>query len=141
MHNLDFRKLEEYFVIGLRLSLALIFFWFGALKVIGYNPVYDIVYATFPFLAGGAGNIALGFVEAVIGVGLALNIFPVAIHIALILHLSGTMLTFLVAPELMFEPIFPILTLSGEFVAKNAVLAMAGLVVVAREVVKRGRVF
>lgn len=120
---------EKNLLVGLRLSLGAIFFWFGALKVAGYNPVFEIVNSTFPLLANGAGAMILGLVETLIGLGLFFNIFPIVIHIALILHLSGTFLTFIFAPELMFQPYFPILTLAGEFVFKNAALAMAGLVV------------
>ncbi|MBI4137352.1 DUF417 family protein [Candidatus Roizmanbacteria bacterium] len=124
---------EGVLIFLLRISLGLVFFWFGALKVAGFNPVYDIVYSTFPMLASGTGNIVLGAVEAVIGILLLLNVFVALAHILLILHLSGTFLTFISAPELMFDPYFPVLTLAGEFVFKNAVLAFAGLVVFAHE--------
>lgn len=114
---------------ALRISLGLVFFWFGALKIIGYNPVYEIVYASFPFLASGTGNVILGAVETLIGAGLLLNVFTLVTHSALILHLLGTFSVFLLGSDLMFNPYFPVLTLSGEFVFKNAVLVVAGLVV------------
>lgn len=114
----------------LRISLGIVFFWFGVLKVAGYNPVYEIIYSSFPFFGEGIGNQILGIIEAVIGLGLLLNIVPTIIHISLLLHLLGTFLVFILAPDLMFDPNFPILTLSGEFVFKNVVLATAGLVVV-----------
>lgn len=122
-------KTEDKLIIGLRISLGLIFFWFGALKVAGYNPVFEIVNSSFPFLASGIGNIALGLVEAVIGLGLVSRLFPKIIHTALFFHLLGTFSVFISAPSLMFDPYFPVLTLSGEFVFKNITLAMAGLVV------------
>ena len=31
----------------LRIAIGIVFFWFGALKLAGFNPVYDIVYASF----------------------------------------------------------------------------------------------
>ncbi len=120
---------EKNLVVGLRLSLGAIFFWFGALKVAGHNPVFEIVNSTFPFLANGTGNTILGAVEVIIGLGLFSNVFPVITTFVLLAHLAGTFLTFALAPEMMFAPHFPILTLAGEFVFKNAVLAMAGLVV------------
>lgn len=116
---------------GLRLSLGLIFFWFGILKVFGYNPVYDLVYAVHPVLVTSAGNFVLGAVEALIGLLLLVNVLPRLTHVALVIHLIGTFLTFVTAPELMFSPHFPILTFAGEFVFKNLTLAMAGLVVLA----------
>lgn len=119
---------ENRLVAGLRISLGAIFFWFGALKVAGYNPVYEIVNATFPVFSDGYGNIILGALEALIGLGLFANVFRRVTHIALLAHLTGTFATFVLAPELMFAPHFPILTLAGEFVFKNVTLAMAGLV-------------
>lgn len=122
-------KIEDKLITGLRISLGLIFFWFGALKVAGYNPVYEIVNASFPYLATGVGNVVLGLIETAIGLGLLFVAFPKVIHMVLFIHLLGTFSVFISAPELMFQPHFPILTLSGEFVFKNATLAMAGLVV------------
>ncbi|MBI5732546.1 hypothetical protein HY967_01120 [Candidatus Jorgensenbacteria bacterium] len=126
---IDLSNVENRLITGLRLSLGVVFVWFGALKIFGYNPVHDIVYSVFPFLASGTGLISLGVLEFVIGAVLLLNFFRVPVHILLILHLLGTFLTFLAAPNLMFQPYFPVLTLAGEFVFKNTVLAMAGLVV------------
>ncbi len=125
------RRFQDRLVASLRISLGLIFLWFGGLKVFGYNPVYEIVAASFPMFAEGAGNIFLGGIEALIGLGLLVRIFPVVVHLALLVHLTGTFFVFFSAPELMFQPRFPILTLQGEFVFKNATLAMAGLVTLA----------
>ncbi len=116
-------------IVALRISLGLVFFWFGALKVFGYNPVYDLVYASFPWFAYGTGNLILGLGETAIGFGLLTNILPKLTHTFLILHLTGTLSVFFTGPEVVFNPHFPMLNLAGEFVFKNVVLAMAGLVV------------
>jgi putative oxidoreductase len=135
----SFRELERspefkrWVVVGLRIALGLVFFWFGMLKVLGYNPVFDIVNASFPMLATDTGNVALGLLETAIGIGLLFRLFPHALHTVLFLHMMGTLSVFLTAPELMFSPSFPILTLAGEFVFKNIVLAISGLVVLFHE--------
>lgn len=116
-------------ITALRLSLGVIFIWFGGLKVLGFNPVYELVNSSFPFLAAGSGNIFLGLLEFAIGLGLVINKPLLYTHIALALHLAGTFITFILAPDLMFEPYFPVLTLEGEFVMKNAILGLSGLVV------------
>lgn len=116
-------------VLGLRISLGLIFLWFGLLKVFGFNPVFEIIYASFPMLADGFGFLILGLFETIIGIGLLFNIFPLLVHIALVGHLLGTLSVFFLGPELMFNPYFPILSLSGEFVFKNVALLTAGFVV------------
>ncbi len=109
--------------------MGLIFLWFGLLKLVGVNPVIDIVYGSWPFLAQGVGNFALGLLETIIGAGLLFNIVPVLVHAALIGHLIGTFSVFILAPEIVFDPYFPFLTLAGEFVFKNVTLLMAGFVV------------
>jgi hypothetical protein len=44
-------------------------------------------------------------------------------------HLLGTLSVALAAPERLFAPFFPALTLEGEFIAKNFVLLAAALAV------------
>src|SRR3989338_8390064 len=97
-------KVFERSVSLLRIAIGIIFFWFGALKLVGYNPVYDIVYASFPFLADGVGNILLGGLETIIGIALVCNAFSKTTHAILILHLLGTFTVFITAPEIMFAP-------------------------------------
>lgn len=120
-------------LILLRLSLAVIFLWFGLLKFFGYDPVYDIINSTYPWLATDMGNMILGAFETLIGLGLLFNIWPKIVHVILVIHMSGTLLTFFISPELMFDPHFPILSLAGEFVFKNILLVSAGLVILAHE--------
>lgn len=120
----------EWSITLLRIAIGVIFFWFGALKLAGYNPVYDIVYASFPFLADGVGNLLLGGLETIIGLALISNLFPRTTHAILVSHLLGTFSVFLTVPEMMFNPGFPFLTLAGEFVVKNLALATGGIVVI-----------
>lgn len=123
-------KVFERSVALLRIALGVIFFWFGALKLAGFNPVYEIVHASFPFLADGIGNLLLGGLETLIGLALIGNFLPKTAHATLLLHLLGTFGVFVTAPEIMFSPHFPFLTLAGEFVVKNLSLAMGGIVVI-----------
>lgn len=123
-------KVFEHSIALLRIALGIIYFWFGALKLAGYNPVYDIVYASFPFLAVGIGNLFLGGLETALGLLLIANKFAKTTHAILLLHLLGTFGVFVTAPQIMFDPGFPFLTLAGEFVVKNLSLAMSGVVVI-----------
>lgn len=123
-------RYETLLVKALRVALGVIFVWFGVLKIFGYNPVYEIVHASFPWFAEGMGLIVLGVVETIIGVGLLVNVLPAVTHTALLLHLLGTLTVFVSGPEVMFRPFFPVLTLAGEFVFKNVALALSGLVVI-----------
>jgi len=122
-------KVFERSIALLRISLGVIFFWFGALKLSGFSPVHDIVYASFPFLADGIGNLFLGGLETAIGVALICNLFSRIVLVVLTMHLLGTFAVFITAPEIMFNPGFPFLTFAGEFVVKNLSLAAGALVV------------
>ena len=114
----------------LRVVIGVVFIWFGALKILGYNPVFDLIYNSMaPFLASGVGLIVLGIVEVFIGAMLLSNRARFLTHLLLVLHLLGTFSTFIFGWHVIFDPYFPILTLAGEFVVKNFILVMSGLVV------------
>jgi putative oxidoreductase len=116
----------------LRLSLATIFFWFGLLKLAGVSPVADLLRNSIPFLARSPYIELLGLAEIVIAIGLVIE--RLANHAAtlMILHLFCTLSVAIIAPTIVFAPVFPVLTLDGEFLAKNFVLITAGLVVISR---------
>ena len=125
---------EDGLVTLLRLTIGIIFVWFGALKILGYNPVFDLIYnSALPMLASGNGLIILGVAEVIIGLLLLTNRALIMTHIILIGHLLGTFTTFIFGWYIVFDPGFPILSLSGEFVIKNMTLAIAGLVVLIHE--------
>lgn len=76
------KRYEDRLVTVMRVMLAIIFIWFGILKMMGYNPVHDLVYnSIMPALAAGTGLFILGAVEALIGVMLLLNRALVLTHI------------------------------------------------------------
>ena len=115
-----------------RLSLGLVFVWFGALKAAGDSPVLALVSATLPAEPQLLMPV-LGVVEILLGVGLLLGRAQRLLLLLLAAHLSGTFLTFVVAPDLIFQHGSPLLlTADGEFVLKNLVLISAALLLVAR---------
>lgn len=117
--------------IALRLSLAVVFVWFGALKIVGHSPVHDLLVATLPFLPADVVVPALGVVEVVLGLAVASGVFRRVTLLVLVGHLVGTFLTFVTATTLMFQDGNPLtLTSDGEFVVKNLVLISAALVLI-----------
>src|SRR4051794_11036494 len=125
---------ERYGPTALRLSLALVFVWFGALKVTGDTPVEGLIGATLPFLSSDVTVPVLGLVEIAIGLAVAVGRAPRIVLLVLAGHLAGTFLTFVTAPALMVTDGNPLLlTADGEFVVKNLVLISAALVLVGRE--------
>jgi putative oxidoreductase len=125
---------ERYGPTALRLSLALVFVWFGALKVTGDTPVDGLIGATLPFLSSDVTVPVLGLVEIAIGLAVAVGRAPRVVLLVLAGHLVGTFLTFVTAPGLVVADGNPfLLTADGEFVVKNLVLISAALVLVGRD--------
>ena len=62
--------------------------------------------------------------------GLAIERFANPAAALMILHLFCTLSVAIIAPTVFFAPVFPVLTLDGEFLAKNFVLISAGLVLI-----------
>lgn len=114
----------------LRISLGVVFFWFGALKVLGMTPVTDLVAGTVSWADPGWFIPALGTVEVLIGSGLILGRSLRLVLVLFTAQMAGTFLVFLVQPDVAFIAGNPLLlTVEGEFVVKNVVLLSAGLVV------------
>src|SRR5262245_49540882 len=103
----------------LRLSLAIVFVWFGLLKVLDICPLGDFICRTVPFLPSTVFLFTLGGWE--IAIGLCLLVHPlVRLGVfLLLLHLPGTIFPLLVLPEECFTR-FPLgLTLAGQYIVKN----------------------
>lgn len=135
LHNdLFLKKYAAVLMTALRIGIAIIFLWFGALKIFGFNPVFDLIYfSMFPLFAEGLGLVVLGIAEALIGFMLLTNRALLVTHVVLLFHLLGTFTTFIFGWHVIFDPQFPVLSLSGEFVIKNIVLAISGLAVLVYE--------
>ncbi len=117
--------------VALRMALAVVFVWFGVLKVAGASPVRELIAATLPFADPDLVLPLLGAVEVVIGVALAIGRAPRLVLLVLAGHLAGTFLTFVTASGLMWQPDRLLaLTVDGEFVVKNLVLISAALLLI-----------
>ncbi|GLZ43481.1 DoxX family membrane protein [Actinokineospora sp. NBRC 105648] len=115
---------------SLRLSLGLVYLWFGVLKVLGQSPVAELVRATVPWVHGGWFVPALGWVEIVLGVALLIGKPRRLAPAAAAAHLAGTFLVFVEAPGMAVSGgNVLLLTATGEFVLKNVVLVCAALTV------------
>ncbi len=114
----------------LRISLAIVFVWFGALKVFGVTPVADLVADTVYWFDPDWVVPALGVFEIAVGLGLAFKLVPRLVLALFALQMLGTFLVFVLQPGVAFQDGNPLLlTVEGEFVIKNLVLLAAGLVI------------
>jgi putative oxidoreductase len=122
------RILRRVSLPALRISLGLVFVWFGTLKVLGDSPVAELVRATVPWADPRMLVPILGWVEIVLGLALLAGRPRRLALVAVAAHLAGTFLTFVQAPSLVIANGNPLLlTGNGEFVLKNLVLICAAL--------------
>lgn len=133
------RWLRRWSLPALRISVAVVFVWFGALKVLDVTPVTDLVADTVYWFDPDWVVPALGWLEIVVGFGLLLRVALRPVLALFALQMVGTFLVLVVQPDLAFQDGNPLLlTTEGEFVIKNLVLLSAGLVVGAT-VPRRGK--
>ncbi len=122
-------------VTWLRISLGLIFLWYGALKLFpGLSPAEEISGITFERLTFGViepsvGVVIVGVWEVVIGLGLISGIALRATILLLFLQMFGAVSPLVLYPELCFVHFPFVLTLLGQYIVKNVVVVSAALVV------------
>lgn len=134
-HDRLISLLQRRSVTALRVTLGLVFLWFGALKLFDSSPVTELLKHTYWFLPLKPFAAALGAWEVLVGVGLLVKRALRFTLVLVCLHLAGTFTALLLGPGLFFHAGNPLwLTVEGEFVVKNLVLVAAGLVVAGHEV-------
>lgn len=134
-HDYFIILLRRWSIPALRLTLGLVFLWFGALKLLGVSPVMKILEHTYGFLPVWSFALAIGAWEVLVGLGLLLKWALRCTVSLLCLHLAGTFAALVLAPTLFFHDGNPLwLTVEGEFVVKNMVLISAALVIGGHEV-------
>jgi putative oxidoreductase len=114
----------------LRLSLGVVFVWFGILKITGQTPVSELVADTVFWVDPRWFVPLLGVFEVLVGLGLFLGKGLRIVLALFVLQMMGTFLVLVVQPEVAFQGRNPLLlTTEGEFVVKNLVLLSAGLLI------------
>jgi uncharacterized membrane protein YphA (DoxX/SURF4 family) len=138
------RWMARYGVLLLRLSLGIIFLWFGVLKFFPeLSPAEDLVGRTFQELTFGiipsdAANLIVAVWESLIGLGLITGLFMRITLLLLFLQMAGTFTPIFLFPGEVFTRIPYAPTLEGQYIIKNLVLISAGIVIGAT--VRGGRV-
>lgn len=119
----------------LRISLGVIFFWFGVIKFFpGLSPADElatrtIAALTFDLIPPNTSRPMLAALETAIGLGLITGIWLRLTLLLLAAQMLGTLTPLVLFPAETWRR-FPIaLTLEGQYIAKNAVLISAGIVI------------
>ena len=119
---------------ALRLSLAVIFIWFGILKPFGISPAAPLLKATVSWMPGLSPDgwlSVIGWWEVAIGVTFLFH-STVRIAIALLaMQMVGTFMPLVMLPSVTFQPghipYGP--TMEGQYIIKNLLIISAALVI------------
>ena len=116
-------------LVILRVSLGIVFFWFGTLKFFpGLSPAENLVRNTVYFINPDIFITILAAWETIIGIGLITGKYMRITLLLLFLQMPGTALPLIILPDVVWNK-FPYgLTLEGQYIIKNLVLIGAGLV-------------
>jgi len=129
------RAMARYGIVLLRVSVGIVFFWFGILKFFPtLSPAEDLAARTISTLTFGlvGPQISLPVLaawEVLIGLGLITGLFMRATLLLLVLQMLGTITPLFLFPAETWT-VFPIApTLEGQYIIKNLVLVSAGIVI------------
>ena len=121
--------MEKHGLFFLRVSLATIFIWFGALKFLGISPAEELIKRTVYWFPPDKFIPILGWWEVAIGVCLLIRPLIRLGILLLFLQMPGTMLPLFLLPDVCFTR-FPFgLTIEGQYIVKNLVFICAAIVV------------
>lgn len=126
--------MDAWGLIALRVSLAVIFIWFGILKPLGISPASEMVQATvgwMPLFTPVQWLSLIGWWEVTIGL-FFLHQSTIRLAIGLLaMQMVGTFLPLIILPEITFQaghiPYAP--TIEGQYIIKNLLIISAALVV------------
>ena len=118
--------------LALRISLAVIFVWFGLLKPLGLSPAEELVLATvnwMPWLEPRQWLAVIGWWEVAIGLTFLHRKTSRLAILLLAGQMAGTFLPLVLLPEITFQagyvPYAP--TLEGQYIIKNLLILSAAL--------------
>ncbi|MDX2185862.1 MAG: hypothetical protein SFV32_02920 [Opitutaceae bacterium] len=115
-----------------RWSLAIVFVWFGVLKLFDLSPANDIVKRTIYWFDPDVFLPILGVWEVVIGLLLLWQPLVRWGILLMFLQMPGTFLPLVLLPEVCFIRFPFVLTMEGQYIVKNIVLIAAAILVGSR---------
>lgn len=124
--------INNHSICMLRTALAIVYIWFGGLKIIGTSPAEELVTNTVYWWKPEIFLPLLGLCEVLIGLGLLIKkLIPLTI-LLLLMHMMVTFFPVLILKKTCFD-IFPVVpTLVGQYIIKNIVLITGALVVLSK---------
>lgn len=128
-------QISKISITYLRVSIGIIYFWFGALKFFhGYSPAEDLAINTITKLTIGMIDapiniFLLAIWECLIGLLLIFGIMVRPVLIFLFIHMICTFLPMVFFPNISFNGEPYRFTLVGQYIMKNIVIICAGYII------------
>lgn len=126
------KKEDNIMLWSARGALAIVYIWFGALKLFDASPanplVADLLERTLPFLTFSQFIVGLGVFEVLIGLLFLVPRANYAALGALVIHLIMTTGPLVLLPAVAWSGAF-VPTLEGQYIIKNVLIVVAGIVV------------
>lgn len=121
--------LDEYSDWFLRISIAIIYIWFGILKPFDSSPAADLVANSIYFLPREPFFIFLGIWETILGVMFLIPRLTKITFWIFILHMGGTFTPFITLMNTVFIKFPYALSLEGQYIIKNLILISAAVAI------------
>jgi uncharacterized membrane protein YkgB len=124
------RLLARHALTLLRISIGIVYIWFGALKLVqGLSPIEDFIRTALPFLPADLFIPFLAIWEMVIGFGFLSGKFTRVTILLMLAQMGGAMSPLVLRPDLVFAH-FPYgWTLVGQYIFKDIILVSAALAI------------
>lgn len=121
--------IRKYYLWFGRISLFIVYFYFGAIKIFSTSPAAPLVYAlheqTIPFIPFQPFYLGFSLFEMLIGVLFLIPRFTKLVFILFIIHMATTMMPLVMLPGYAWQSAF-VPTLDGQYMIKNlALIALA----------------
>ncbi len=133
IRNIDIRLIHFFQRVSVpmaRFGLFVVFFWFGALKVVGLSPASGLVQALFEqtihFMSFGTFIVLFGLFECLIGILFLIRGLERVVIPLLFLHMITTFMPLFMLPSETWSG-FMVPTLEGQYIIKNLVIIAAAI--------------
>ena len=116
-----------------KISMFIIFFWFGALKPLGISAAEQLVLDTvywMPLFSAHTWLSIIGWWEVVIGLCFLFEKTTKVALLLLLLQMTGTFMPLVILPDITFQNSnFFTPTLEGQYILKNILIIAAALII------------
>lgn len=116
------RNLESW----LRWSFAIVYVWFGALKLVDLSPAHDLVELTLSWTSISTIVTVLGVCEVILGLMFLVPKLTKVTLVLFLIHMAGTFIPIASGFAVAYTAVPYGLTLVGQYIIKNLVFLAAG---------------